>query len=150
MKKLFAMFLAILTLCACSSGGNESAGISGTEITDTDSAVMTAQVVSNKEITVTLANNSNWVVGYGEPYHIEFEKDGEWHILKPQQEAFFTMPLYILEAGQSKSWNVDLSFLYGELIAGKYRIVKGVSIYKDENAFESSEDMTLAAEFKIS
>ncbi len=150
MKKILAMLLAILALCACSAEDNKSAGLADTEVTDTEAVTMTAEAVSNAEIALTLTNNSNWVVGYGEPYHIEFEKNGEWHILETKEEAFFTMPLYILEAGQSNSWNLNVSYIYGELAEGKYRVVKSVSIYRDANDYQSSEDMTLAAEFKIS
>lgn len=146
MKKVFAVFLVILLfLSGC--GGNKSLGVSDTLITDTDILNMKITDFSNKDIAVQIENVGKCEAGYGEPYHLEFKKDGEWHILKPKEEWCFIEIFYILEAESNCTWGTNFENFYGELPSGEYRLVKEFIIYGSND--EEGEKVNLAAQFKI-
>lgn len=74
-------------------------------------------------ISVEIKNDSKMPWEYGEVYSLQTQIDGKWYVVPTIPGNWgFTMPLYILPAGESaeKSYNIEM---YGELPEGTYRIV---------------------------
>ncbi len=83
--------------------------------------------LSNKKTTLILTNQTDALYYYGNPFSIEYEKDGIWYELEPVNDLYFTLPAFNLEAGKSVEIVVDWEYGYGELSSGNYRIVKAIS-----------------------
>lgn len=96
--------------------------------------------------TIILENNSNYTLGYGKDYFVEKEIDGKWYSLEIVGDRVFNMPLYHLKPKEIKEKEIGLSYGYGELAPGKYRVVKSVSLEYDNY---NKEDFYIAAEFVI-
>lgn len=97
-------------------------------------------------VTVIIENDSKYMVGYGQSYFVEKEIDGRWYSLENVSDRVFNLPLYHLEPNESKEKEIDLSYGYGELTPGKYRIVKDVSFEYDN---DNREEFYIATEFII-
>ncbi len=146
MKKILAIiFAAIFMLSGCS--GNKSLGVSKEIITDTEVVKIRIMEAGSEKIAIEIINESKNEIGYGEPYFLEFEKDGEWHRLEPKYEESFIEVAYVLEKESSCTWGDNLSRIYGKLPEGKYRLIKYFSIY--ENGGAEVEEITLAAQFIV-
>lgn len=94
--------------------------------------------------TLTLRNDSDVDVEYGEPYEIEIKKDGEWH--KINVELNFNLPAYILKSNTTKEIELKWENGYGKLASGDYRIIKGINVEKEDGTFET---FYVSAEFTI-
>ena len=46
----------------------------------------------------TIINNSTQNYKYGNPYLIEYQKDGVWYELKSIRELYFTLPAYVIKS----------------------------------------------------
>lgn len=83
---------------------------------------MTLDSIQPGEIAVTFTNDSGERWQYGEFYDLEVMLDGAWYEVPAWTEMDFYAVAYLLHAGESqqKSYNTQA---YGELPAGRYRIV---------------------------
>jgi hypothetical protein len=95
-------------------------------------------------VTMILKNNSNVNVEYGEPYEIEIKQGNYWH--KIDVQLCFTSIAYGLAPSESKEIKLDWENSYGELSAGKYRIIKYIDTLKEDGTYE---DSYVAVEFTI-
>lgn len=104
--------------------------------------------LTNSKATLALVNHTDETYIYGDPYYIEYEKDGIWYEIVPINDMNFNMIAYILEPKESKEINVDWEYHYGKLIPGEYRIIKGVFLESDI-PIEPSDYVYIGAEFEI-
>ena len=94
--------------------------------------------------TLVLKNDSEVNVQYGNPYEIEIKEGGEWH--KINVELNFTLPAFSLKAKESKEIEIKWENGYGKLASGKYRIIKGIDVPKEDETFDT---FYVSAEFTI-
>jgi len=100
--------------------------------------------LTNTGVTLILKNDSYIDVQYGNPYEMEIKKDGEWY--KINVELYFTLPAFTLKSKETKEIKLNWENSYGHLAKGKYRIIKGVDIEKEDGTFES---FYVSTEFNI-
>ena len=100
--------------------------------------------LTNTGVTLILKNDSNVDVQYGNPYEMELKKDGEWY--KINVELNFTLPAFTLKSKETKEIKLNWENSYGHLAKGKYRIIKGIDIEKEDGTFES---FYVSTEFNI-
>ena len=146
MKKIFVLIL-IMVLAFSGCGGNKSLGASEEVITDTKILKMNITEVTSEKIAVEIVNESRCEVCYEESYFIEFKNDGEWHRLKPKNEAAFIEAAYVLEEESVCTWGDNMSRIYGKLPEGEYRLIKYFMIFESDN--DPGEKCTLAVQFRI-
>lgn len=96
----------------------------------------------------TIINNSTQNYKYGNPYLIEYQKDGVWYELKSIRELYFTLPAYIIKSKESKEISIDWEYGYGKLQTGTYRLVKSIFAESDK-PIEQSDIIYISAEFTI-
>lgn len=106
------------------------------------------ETLSYGGVILIFENNTNDDFIYGEHFIIEKKIDGKWYEVPVTIDGNygFNDIGYELSPGEKKELELDWKWLYGELKAFKYRIVKG--IIKLESSRDSKEDY-LAAEFSI-
>ena len=100
--------------------------------------------LTSTSVTLIYKNDSDKNVRYGEDYHIEIKKEGEWHYINA--ELVFNTPLWTLEPKSSVELELDWEHSYGELYSGEYRIVKGYNI---ETSDGKVENYNVAVEFTL-
>ncbi|MBQ8395442.1 MAG: hypothetical protein IJX54_00420, partial [Oscillospiraceae bacterium] len=74
-----------------------------------------------------MLNGNEKPITTGNSYVIEIFKDGEWHYI---DIGIVTFPAeaIVLESGQSYDFHIDWTNYYGELVPGKYRLIKEYSV----------------------
>ena len=103
-----------------------------------------------KGATIILKNNTKDTYAYGPEYFIEKLKDGKWGEVstitgEPLSWNAITFNLY---ANEEREQVLDFEIAYGELSAGKYRIIKRV--FKDEDRPITEEKIEkIIVEFEI-
>lgn len=103
---------------------------------------------TNSKAIFTLVNNTNETYIYGNPYSIEYEKDGIWYDLKPINDLNFDDIAYYLEAKDSIKMEIDWEWHYGKLKTGKYRVIK--TVFREADVpIELSDEVYIGAEFII-
>lgn len=151
MKKILLSLLIgvmILGLSGCKTDGEQAfEELSNIEITDNE-IFMTVQdgTLTNTGATFIIENNTNFTIGYGEPYHLEIKKDGKWYILNAINDLVFIEPLWHLEPDNSIELNISWENFYGSLDAGEYRLVKDACFIEND---EISEEFYIGVEFII-
>ncbi|MEM4314978.1 MAG: hypothetical protein QXI97_01520 [Nitrososphaerota archaeon] len=93
-----------------------------------------------RTLTYTIANDSRYVVSFGEPYDIQIKKNGEWVSVEWMKDRVWILILYMLEPGQVFSRVVELP---QDVETGTYRLVKEVVVEA------TGEKTVLTAEFKV-
>ena len=104
--------------------------------------------LTNSKATFTLINHTDENYDYGEPYLIEYEKDGIWYKIVPINDMNFNMIAYILKPKESREITVDWEYHYGKLSPGKYRLIKDV-FRESDRPIEESDKVYIGAEFEI-
>mgnify|MGYP005801425703 FL=1 len=157
----FILFILCILACGCAEESDEIQPINSTEPTvsdETDNSVevITTQslsgetVSSNVTITtdrevydndcesvlLTIANNSDDMIEYGETWSLDKRLDGEW-VSQDDGTAFFHMIAHSLPAGNTVEYSCVLSTFLSEPSDGEYRILKEI------------DGKVYAAEFKI-
>lgn len=153
MKKFFALILAMLmVLTACSKVPEETEAeieynekipkTEATRIPDENSpAKMRVLNAFDEGISVEIKNISENEVIFSEDFSLQFKNEGKWYNLEYiADEIAFTEPAFILEPGESRTWNGDFLWIYGKLPEGEYRIIKTVV---------SGETFIIGAEFSL-
>jgi hypothetical protein len=103
--------------------------------------------VSPSKLTVVFENKSSSQCIYGEPYWLEKKIDGAWYQVPVAIKSYgFTSIGYILAPGDKSEWTEDWNWLYGNLDAGEYRIVKDILDFRKTGDYDT---YYLAAEFSI-
>lgn len=104
--------------------------------------------ITNSKATFVLVNYTDETYIYGEPYFIEYEKDGVWYEMTPINNMDFNDIGYILKPKKSREITVDWEYHYDELAPGKYRLIKYVFRELDV-PIETSDHIYIGAEFII-
>ncbi len=81
----------------------------------------------SKELTLILKNNGTEDIFYGAEFSIEALNGSNWEVIPAVRDLMFIEIAYILTAGSSKDFVIDLSTLHPSLTAGNYRVVKNIS-----------------------
>lgn len=97
----------------------------GEEISDSTGEIsMEVLSIADKLVKLQLKNESKEEYLYGLPFTLEKEIDGRWYRLPVALSNWgFTLAASVLEPGGCAETYADLT-MYGDLEAGKYRIVK--------------------------
>ena len=119
MKKLTAILLILMALLcgcakesACQPAGVENVTMSLTDVTPTG-------------VTVIIQDDNREPLVYGEWFVIEREKDGVWYEVKTKISNYgFNEIGWLTDERGGLTMTVDWEWLYGELPAGHYRILK--------------------------
>ena len=126
MKYSFKRSLAILfvltalfTLSSCTA--NTAADDVSRDIISI--AIDTAEYNENGIIKLTMNNNSAGEFSYNENYVLFRFKDGKWQPV-PFVDTAFHEVTRTLDAGESTRNNINLNVRHGELLAGKYLIIR--------------------------
>ena len=133
MKKLTVFILIMLALlCGCAQ---ESAY----QPTGAENVTMALSDVTPTGAVVTIQDSNEEPYVYGEWYVIEREKDGLWYEAKTKITDYgFNEIGWLVDDNGQLTMDVDWEWLYGELPAGHYRILKqaGTQLIDAEFAVE--------------
>lgn len=149
-KMVFAILLCgvlILTVAGCAKTKNKlDIGNKSNIKALKNDVIMTIKegTLTNKSVTLVLANNSDKKIQYGSSYEIEIKKNDEWH--KINAKLNFTLQLFILESKEKNEFELNFEDGYGKLPSGTYRVIKKIDKEKEDGVFDS---FYVAAEFTI-
>lgn len=149
-KMVFAILLCgvlILTVVGCAKTKNKlDIGNKSNIKALKNDVIMTIKegTLTNKSVTLVLANNSDKKIQYGSSYEIEIKKNDEWH--KINAKLNFTLQLFILESKEKNEFELNFEDGYGKLPSGTYRVIKKIDKEKEDGVFDS---FYVAAEFTI-
>lgn len=93
-----------------------------------------------------IVNNSGMELDTGSAVDIQMEVNGKWYRVDQLYDAIWTDEAYIIPDGETTILTTRWSFMYGELPAGSYRIVKKVMDYRAPGDYDTCY---LATEFEI-
>ena len=86
--------------------------------------------ISNTYAEILITDNNETPCGWGDPFRIQELKDGKWIESETIGEMIFKSIGYLLNEDNQLKQKVNWEYIYGELDAGTYRIVK--SVYSGE------------------
>lgn len=114
-----------------------------------DGAEISCVSSSSTHLTVTIVNNtdSTWQSGNMRDYRLETEQNGEWYQVNQIGEFANTMELMLFTPGQTLTHTFEFSERYGNLPAGKYRVVK--SFWANATATAEAHEFWLVCEFTV-
>ena len=118
MKKLTVILLILTALMA--GCAKESAY----QPTGAANVTMTLSDATPTGAVVTIQDDNPEPFVYGEWFVIEMEKDGAWYEVKTKITDYGFNEIGWLTDNGKLTMNVDWAWLYGELPAGHYRILK--------------------------
>ena len=133
MKKLTVILLILLALLAGCAKESEY------QPTGAASVTMTVSDVTPTGAVVTIQDCNPEPFVYGEWYVIEQQKDGLWYEVKTKLNDYgFNEIGWLTDENGALTMDVDWEWLYGELPAGQYRILKqaGTQLIDAEFAVE--------------
>lgn len=112
-------------------------------------ALVTLISFDSSSLTVKIENNtdSTWQSGNMRDYSLEVERDGEWYTVTQVGEFANTMELMIFAPGETLTHTFTFAERYGNLTAGKYRVVKSFWANKTETA--DAHEFHLICEFTV-
>lgn len=118
------------------------------EVNRLDGVSMRMEQYQSTEGEVEFVNTTDTEYIYGEYYDIQVQKDGVWYSLQYAVDGnvAFNAVGYNAAAGTTSVWQVNWEWLYGELPAGQYRIVKDILDVREPGDYTK---YYLAAEFEI-
>lgn len=116
------------------------------EVNNFDGVTMTMEKYKATEGDVEIHNGRDKEIQFGEYYDIQMLSDGQWYCIKLPEELAYNMVAYVVEPGETRIWQVDWEYAYGQLPAGEYRMVKDVMDYRAPGDFDK---YYLATEFEI-
>ncbi len=123
----------------------ESDGICGYPTADKWGVYLRAKDVTPKGLTLVCTQsggNAEGELQTGSYYRLEYyeSKSDEWIELSHGIDNLaWTMEAWMIPCGQSVEWNVDWTFLYGNLEPGYYRIVKEIMDFTGTGNYEEAE-----------
>lgn len=142
-KVLFSLAAVLLMLLAACGGALNKDDLDPSPYTGTDftgEVTMTAarDAVSPKtsSLTLDIVNTTDTEFSYGAAYTLEVYLDDAWYVVPPKEDMAFIMIAYVLEPEGTAQTEVSLADAYGELPAGRYRVIK---------TFSSEDGNTVAA-----
>lgn len=149
MKKLTAILLSticMLAFAACSA----NAGSDGSETHAEDWGITLAvKDVTVSGLTLVCSQSGGIAKGSletGSEYWLEKLENGTWIRVQPAATPVWDMMSHLIPRGESIEWDVNWTWLYGEIGAGSYRICKTIVDFTESGA---SEGQFYCAEFEI-
>ncbi len=117
--------------------------------TEEQGALITLISADSRSLTVRIENNteSTWQSGNMRDYSLEVERDGEWYTVTQVGELANTMELMIFSPGESLTHTFEFSERYGDLTAGRYRVVK--SYWANATEASDAHEFHLVCEFTV-
>ncbi len=119
-------------------------------VNNLDGVTMIAKegTVSSTGMTVIFENNSDKQCTYGEYFLLEKKIEGKWYqvpVVLDGNYGFIDIG-YGLASSDVSEWDVDWSWLYGNLDNGEYRIVKDILDFRKAGDFDTYH---LTVEFTV-
>ena len=149
MKKFLTLILSLALMCAFAACGADESASDGAQGWAKDWGItLTAKNVSPTGLTLICEQSGGIAEGSletGSEYRIEKYENDNWVEVKPQSEPVWDMMSHLI-GNTTTEWEIDWSWLYGELSVGTYRIGKTVVDFKASGA---SESQLYYAEFEI-
>ncbi len=145
MRKLMAIFLAACCMIFVSCGRekafegkvNTLDGVSMTVLQDTvTSRTMTLQILNTTDQEIYCGNDA--------VYELQAERWGKWYQVESGPYGYF-LEAYVCQKNVPLEQYINLEKRYGALPAGRYRIIKEVSI----GSGDTRQAFLLAAEFDM-
>ena len=113
----------LLVCTACSTTAEESTY----QVVEIENVSISISDVSPSGACVTIRDTNENSYVYGQWYKVEAEHDGKWYDIKPLSEHYgFTEEGWIVGESDELNFNANWSRLYGQLPAGRYRLLKEV------------------------
>ena len=160
MKRLLILLCALL-LTGCSVGGGGKGNASPSSLTDRPIAViegstspgkleimdtwgvsLAAKNVTPTGLTIVCTQTGGEGVAElhsGQYYVLEEYRGDNWHECEPVIENYgFTEEAWLIPQGSSVEWNVDMEWLYGELMPGTYRVGKEITNFRGPGDYDSA------------
>ncbi len=109
---------------------------------------LTASSATPTGLTLTFTQSGGQPTGnlqYDSKYWLE-RKDGEGWTRMSASEQFWTLEAYTIPMGGQTSQEVDWSWLYGQLLPGRYRIGKDVMDFREAGDYDTQD---YYAEFEV-
>jgi hypothetical protein len=164
MKKFISIiFLVILlvTLTACNASKEldinkleKSTYNTSQKSTNVTLSVREKIITSETEsITLIYSNHSDGEYMYGKELHLEVEVNGIWYVVPTLKNVAWSAVGYILSPNDIREDTFSFKYNYGQLNAGKYRIVKTLSLKIGSEQYSEispgGEPIFSIAEFQI-
>ena len=117
------------------------------EVNTLDAVTMYMKKFKSPEGDVEIRNEYGKELQYGDWYDIQVQQDGNWYSMPLIiDNAAYHDIAYPVQDQTTSVWEVNWSYFYGELPAGKYRIVKDIIDLREPGDYTK---YYLAAEFEI-
>ena len=153
MKKFLSMILAFVlmfTLIACGAdNGADNGTTDGAESWAEDWGVrLSVKNVTSSGLTLICEQSGGIAEGSletGSAYILEKYENNQWVEVEPQNDLVWDMMAYLI-GNTTTEWEIDWTWLYGELSPGTYRIGKTVMEFKESGG---SRSQIFFAEFEI-
>lgn len=128
MKKITAVFLALLLFCSCGANGKHC---------DVTFRLPELSEISGKGITVTESFAAKKTEEISEKFIIQKWENESWVLVKPFDETKETAVSYFAKEGEVSEFRIDFTEFYGELPKGKYRLVLGFVEPEESGKFKN-------------
>ena len=149
MKKLFALLFAFVLMFATVACGADTGTSDGAEGWAEDWGVrLSVKNVGPTGLTLICEQSGGIAEGSletGSAYTIEKYENNNWVEVQPCGDAVWDMMSHLI-GNTTTEWEIDWTWLYGELRAGTYRIGTTVMEFKESGA---SRSQIFFAEFEI-
>lgn len=139
-KVLLSIFICVLIITGCTNKSSKKEE----RIYGLEGVTLSLNSFSNTEASLTLKNESEHTLYYGEEYFIQENQNNEWIDLELLNENIVHPILHILKPNNNFAINTEWEQVYGTLKNGKYRLVKSVAL--DEKL---KENYYITCEFEI-
>lgn len=117
------------------------------EVNTLEGVTMYMEKYKSTEGDVEIRNEYGKELQYGDWYDIQVQQDGNWYSMPLIiDNAAYHDIAYPVQDQTTSVWEVNWSYFYGELPAGKYRIVKDIIDLREPGDYTK---YYLAAEFEI-
>lgn len=144
---IFAMCICAFFICSGCGNEKQTAGEDG-------QVTMSAALTEDDSITLEciIFNNTEKDIVIGDEYDLQVLKDGSFADVQPLPEAgAFNLLSRDILSGHEYSYRADIEKNYGDLEAGRYRIVKEyTNKEKDSQKKDDASKETVSAEFDLS
>lgn len=149
MKKFLSTILALMLMFSFAACGADNGTTDGAESWAEDWGVrLSVKNVSPTGLTLICEQNGGIAEGSletGSAYILEKYENNQWVEVEPQNDLVWDMMAYLI-GDTATEWEIDWTWLYGELSAGTYRIGKTVMEFKESG---TSRSQIFFAEFEI-
>ncbi len=116
------------------------------EVNQFDGVTMTMAKCNTSEGEVEIYNGRDKEIQYGDFYDIQVLHEGQWYSLQVPDGIAYNSIAYGVLSKESRVWETNWEYVYGELPPGNYRMVNDIMDWRAPGDFDM---YYLAAEFEI-